>query len=128
MDCVNCEHENPEKALICYWCGLDPETGEMPYKGLGDPLASVPDALSVAAIAVPPPIEVPPLAAISGAHMGESIAAPIDLEIGRYALGQLRHARIVQAPDAEQPAAILNDDNRATDNIAQSLISAAEKL
>ena len=59
MKCVNCGHENPEKALTCYWCGTDPATGETPYPALGAPAISFWDALVVPEIPLPPAIKVP---------------------------------------------------------------------
>jgi hypothetical protein len=65
MNCVNCGRENPNKALICYWCALDPVTGENPYTALRIP-ATEGEAVVVgmdfpipAAVVVPSPMEVP---------------------------------------------------------------------
>lgn len=60
MRCVNCGQENLEKALICYWCGMDPITGESPYLVLKTPSARAEEALAALGIELPPPIQVPP--------------------------------------------------------------------
>lgn len=60
MNCVNCGHENLEKALLCYWCGQDPRTGETPYPTLAVPVAGLESELAVPDVALPPTIEVPP--------------------------------------------------------------------
>jgi hypothetical protein len=59
MKCVNCGHENPAKALVCFWCGLDPATGETPYPALGAPAVEFWEELMVPEVVLPPPIEVP---------------------------------------------------------------------
>jgi hypothetical protein len=59
MNCVNCGRENPEKALICYWCGLDPDTGEQPYQALAVPAVTAGGTVDVPDVALPPEIEVP---------------------------------------------------------------------
>jgi hypothetical protein len=60
MQCVNCGHENLEKALICYWCGLVPSTGEPPYQALATSGVSFEGESLVPGVTMPPPIEVPP--------------------------------------------------------------------
>jgi hypothetical protein len=59
MECVNCGNENLEKALICYWCGLDPATGEQPYQALAAPSFDTESAFAVPTIEVPAPMPVP---------------------------------------------------------------------
>jgi len=59
MDCVNCGHENPARALICYWCGLDPVTGEQPYQAFAAPAVGAVGTFDVPDVALPPEIEVP---------------------------------------------------------------------
>lgn len=59
MDCVNCGRENPSKALICYWCGLDPVTGESPYTGLRVPTTEVEVAAVGMDFPTPEPVVVP---------------------------------------------------------------------
>jgi hypothetical protein len=59
MDCVNCGRENPNKALICYWCGLDPATGESPYTGLRVPTTEVEVTAVGMEVPTPEPVVVP---------------------------------------------------------------------
>jgi len=59
MHCVNCGHENPAKALICYWCGLEPVTGEQPYRAFAASAVGVGGTLDVPDVTLPPEIEVP---------------------------------------------------------------------
>lgn len=59
MKCVNCGHENRERSLICYWCGLDPATGEQPYPALTAPGVKVEQELVIPEITLPPPIQLP---------------------------------------------------------------------
>jgi len=60
MRCVNCGKENPDRALVCYWCSLDPVTGESPYAALKTPTARTVGEIGVPGIVLPPPIQVPP--------------------------------------------------------------------
>ena len=60
MKCVNCGRENLEKSLICYWCSLDPVTGEPPYEALAASEVGSDSKLAVPAVVLPPAIEVPP--------------------------------------------------------------------
>jgi len=75
MDCINCGRENPNKALICYWCSLNPKTGEDPYTGLSIPTVGAVSASAVMDIPMPGVIEVPPSLAIPSA---ESAFAGLD--------------------------------------------------
>jgi len=59
MNCVNCGRENPSKALICYWCALDPATGESPYTGLRVPTTEVEVAAVGMDFPTPEPVVVP---------------------------------------------------------------------
>jgi hypothetical protein len=61
MNCVNCGRENPERALICYWCGLVPATGEPPYRALIAHPSGAEETQAVPEfnVVLPPPIEVP---------------------------------------------------------------------
>jgi hypothetical protein len=78
MNCVNCGRDNPKKALICFWCGLDPETGETPYPALDAPAGGDWDALTVPEIILPPPIEIPSPALDQADRKGDE---PFDLTI-----------------------------------------------
>lgn len=66
MDCVNCGRENPNKALICYWCALDPKTGEDPYTGLSIPTLAAESTSLVTDIDTPGVIDVPSPLAVPG--------------------------------------------------------------
>lgn len=69
MECVNCGRENPAKALVCYWCGCNPETGQQPYAALTAPVgAATVGPKSVMDVELPPPIDVPPPLAVPGAE------------------------------------------------------------
>lgn len=67
MQCVNCGRDNLEKALVCYWCGMDPKSGDSPYAALQVPIDQG-DATPVAppppAIELPPPIPVPDVSVV----------------------------------------------------------------
>ncbi len=59
MDCVKCGHENPEKALICYWCGSDPNTGAAPNWEMTASFVGPEGGLTLPEVTLPPPVEVP---------------------------------------------------------------------
>jgi hypothetical protein len=89
MDCVNCGRENLEKALICYWCGLDPATGETPYKAFSVPAVDVEqvlalrEAVELPTIEVPLPMAIPdfPIAETAADMQGLTIPEPPPIEI-----------------------------------------------
>jgi hypothetical protein len=59
MQCVHCGQENLEKALICYWCGHNPTTGEEPYSALSVSSTAYGEDLPIPELTLPAPIEVP---------------------------------------------------------------------
>jgi hypothetical protein len=72
IKCVNCGHENLETALVCYWCGLNPNTGKQPYESLATP--------SLAAETImPPAIEIPAPMPVPGAPVGLADLSAVDL-------------------------------------------------
>ena len=77
MVCVNCGHENPNRALICYWCGLDPDTGDTPYPALNCSTVSNEELATVPEVGLPPPIEVPSPLPVPSVDVG--MAAPESL-------------------------------------------------
>ena len=79
VNCVNCGHENPEKALICYWCGLDPDTGAQPYKALLAPVVVPEGELARVAATLPPTIEVPPTMPVPSFEINMAAPNLIDL-------------------------------------------------
>jgi hypothetical protein len=81
MNCVNCGHENPNKALICYWCGLDPNTGESPYQALNAPSFAYEAFVAVPEIALPAPIEVPPPLPVPSVEVGMAAPEALGLEM-----------------------------------------------
>jgi hypothetical protein len=60
MKCVNCGHENLEKALICYWCSLDPVTGDSPFPMPATPASLLQDSPVTLQVPALPVIDVPP--------------------------------------------------------------------
>ncbi len=117
MNCVNCGHENPEKALICYWCGQNPATGETPYPGLGAPAVRFWDTLTVPEVTLPPPIEVPSPMPGNG-----STIAPEQLDL---TIPEPPPIEIAPPPDIPDQAQFTIERRRARHKSAISVLSAA---
>jgi hypothetical protein len=100
MICVNCGHENPKRALICYWCGLDPETGDTPYKALNVPSVSYEEFAAVPEVALPPPIEVPSPLPVPSVEVG--MTAPESLGLVMPELPTIEIAPPPDIPDQTQ--------------------------
>ncbi len=107
MNCVNCGRENPEKALICYWCGRVPATGAAPYPALATPIASFlgedfnrESQLAVPDVAIPPAIEVPPPLPVPEMRVGTVAMDLIDLSMPE--LPPLEIAPSPTIPDLDQ--------------------------
>jgi hypothetical protein len=81
MKCVNCGHENPDRALICYWCGVEPTTGELPYRALGSPAGSFWEGLAVPEVTLPPAIELPAPMPVPEFGFGTAGAELLDLTV-----------------------------------------------
>lgn len=99
MECVNCGRENLEKALICYWCGLDPATGEPPYKALAAPTVSFEGELAMPSIVLPPAIEVPPPMAVPDTRVGMADMDLTDLSVPE--LPSIEVAPLLDIPDLD---------------------------
>ena len=94
MNCVNCGHVNPNKALICYWCGLDPETGETPYKALRVSAVGKPITVGALEAPIPAAIEVASPMAVPSFDLAE-------MDIGSFgvAIPELPIIEIPPPPD-----------------------------
>lgn len=108
MNCVNCGHENPERALLCYWCGVDPATGEQPYHALTTPIVSVEDALAMPEVTLPPQIEVPSTMPVPSVH----IDVP-DLNSFDLAMPDFPPIEIAPPPDIPDQSAFTSVRRRA---------------
>jgi hypothetical protein len=94
MECVNCGRENLEKALICYWCGLVPSTGEPPYRALVTPSVSFEGESPAPGVTLPPTIEVPPPMPVPEISVGLG-----DLDAINLTMPELPSLEIAPPPD-----------------------------
>ena len=97
MQCANCSQENLEKALICYWCGMEPSTGEPPYAALQMPVVAQVDSLTMPEMPMPPPIEVPPPLPVPSVEV-----EPIRLDAVALTMPDIPEIEIAPPPEIPQ--------------------------
>ncbi len=99
MECVNCGRENPKRALVCYWCGRDPNTGQQPYSALAEPTEAELSSPEVALEgAIPPSIEVSPTMEVPSAQEG----GLLDLEFPELTMPEAPSIEIAPPPDVSK--------------------------